>query len=157
MLVQTTPAALAAYAKAPSCRVLQQDHQAHIVAHLEQRTTAYALFETDWIIPHGRLRSTDTPVLAMVKEADDGLRLSLADPDLRLPKRRNMGYLDDEANRTPARPSLVQVELRGRWRLAEDSATVRRLAVAPDATRLAFTCRDGGTVEVRLVPEPASG
>jgi hypothetical protein len=156
MLVQASPEAVAAFAKAPPYCVLQQNHQAHIVEAAPPplpavKTTAYALFETDWIIPHGIVRRTDTPVMVVVKMHDDGgLTLSLADPDLRLPKRRNMGYLDDEANATPARPSVVRVELRGKWRLGADEQAVRVLGVRADVTVMEFACRDGLTIEVKL-------
>jgi len=174
MLVQTTPSALAAYAKAPPYRVLMQNHQSHIVeaapSPLSQRDggvactpveaapsplsavkiTAYALFETDWLIPHGVLRKTDTPVMAMVKETGEGLVLSLADPDLRLPKRRNMGYLDEEANAAPSRPSQVRVELRGDWQSATATSGVTVEESRNGVTALRFTCRDGATREIVL-------
>jgi hypothetical protein len=177
MLVQASPEAVAAFAKTPPYRVLQQNHQAHIVEAAPHRllrtperdegvastveaapsplpaakTTAYALFETDWIIPHGIVRRTDTPVMVVVKMHDDGgLTLSLADPDLRLPKRRNMGYLDDEANATPARPSVVRVELRGNWRMGSSEPSARVLEVCRGTTVMEFACRDGMTIEVKL-------
>jgi chondroitin-sulfate-ABC endolyase/exolyase len=156
MLVQTSAEALADYAKAAPYRVLMQNHQAHILehlGHLGQKTMAYALFETDWIIPHGILRKTDTPVMAMVKETGDGLVLSLADPDLRLPKRRNMGYLDDEANATPSRPSVVRVELRGDWQPSPAVPGVTVEGNRNGVTTLVFTCRDGATREVVLKPK----
>jgi chondroitin-sulfate-ABC endolyase/exolyase len=153
MLVRTNAEALADYAKAAPYRVLMQNHQAHILEHLGQKTMAYALFETDWIIPHGILRKTDTPVMAMVKEAGDGLLLSLADPDLRLPKRRNMGYLDEEANSTPSRPSQVRVELRGDWQLATAAPGVTVEESRNGVTALLFECRDGATREVVLKPK----
>jgi len=130
--------------------VLMQNHQAHILEHLGQRTMAYALFETDWIIPHGILRKTDTPVMAMVKEHGNGVLLSLADPDLRLPKRRNMGYLDNEATATPSRPSQVRVELRGDWTLPTDTLGIEVESYRNDVTALVFNCRDGATRELFL-------
>ena len=150
MLLQTSAEALADYAKAPPYRVLMQNHQAHILEHLGQRTMAYALFETDWIIPHGILRKTDTPVMAMVKEHGNGVLLSLADPDLRLPKRRNMGYLDNEANSTPSRPSQVRVELRGDWTLPTATPGIEVESYRNDVTALVFNCRDGATRELFL-------
>jgi chondroitin-sulfate-ABC endolyase/exolyase len=149
-LIRTTPARLADVAAHPPYGVLQQNHQAHIIAHRDEQLMAYALFETDWLIPHGLVRKTDTPVMVLTKESVDGLILSLADPDLRLPKRRNMGYLDEEANATPSRPSTVRVEVRGAWRLRRPEATVRVLALRDEVTVLEFTCQHGLTVEVGL-------
>ena len=154
MLVQTSAEALADYAKAAPYRVLMQNHQAHILEHLGQKTMAYALFETDWIIPHGILRKTDTPVMAMVKEHGNGVLLSLADPDLRLPKRRNMGYLDDEANATPSRPSVVRVELRGKWRVSEPAVHAKVCGERDGVTVLEFSCANGATNEVMLKRVP---
>ena len=150
MLVQTTPDALAAFAKAAPYRVLMQNHQAHILEHLGQKTMAYALFETDWIIPHGVIRKTDTPMMAMVKETATGVLLSLADPDLRLPKRRNMGYLDHEAMETPARPSLVRVELRGRWTAEAIPENMSIRETGHGVTVLECRCEYGLTSEIAL-------
>jgi len=88
----------------------------------------------------------------MVKEQGKGIVLSLADPDLRLPKRRNLAYLDAEADATTARPSCVRIELRGGWRLRTPCAEVvcaRRGSV----TELTMSCANGLTVEVALEPE----
>jgi hypothetical protein len=150
MLVQTNAKALMEYANALSYRVLQQNHQAHILEHLTQKTIAYALFETDWVIPYGIVRKTDTPVMIMVKENAENVILSLADPDLRLPKRRNLGYLDDEANATPARPSIVHVELRGNWVIPDNSENVVIKEIRNSVTVLEFTCAYGMTSEIIL-------
>jgi hypothetical protein len=111
---------------------------------------AYALFETDWIIPHGVIRKTDTPMMAMVKETATGVLLSLADPDLRLPKRRNMGYLDHEAMETPARPSLVRVELRGRWTAEAIPENMSIRETGHGVTVLECRCEYGLTSEIAL-------
>jgi chondroitin-sulfate-ABC endolyase/exolyase len=150
MLVQTDAASLSKYANALPYRVLLQNHQAHILEHLTQHTIAYALFETDWVIPYGIVRKTDTPIMIMVKENADNVVLSLADPDLRLPKRRNLGYLDDEANATPARPSIVRVELRGNWVIPDNSENVVIKEIRNSVTVLEFTCAYGMTSEIIL-------
>jgi chondroitin-sulfate-ABC endolyase/exolyase len=153
LLVQTTPGQLAAFAADPPYRVLQQDHQAHILHHQAHGTMAYALFETDWVVPHGILCRTDTPVLAMVKSRPQGITLSIADPDLRLPRRRNFGYLDEEALRTPCKASVARLELRGGWRLESPNPAVCEIGRAGGVTRLAVQCRAGLTVELRLTEE----
>jgi hypothetical protein len=150
MLVQTTPAELDAAAQTPPYQVLQQNHQAHILQFLPHKSTAYALFETDWIVPYGLLRRIDTPVMAIVRENTDGILLSVADPDLRLPKRRNMGYLDEEALRTPARTSVVRVELRGRWSPMTCGPELRDCCTGGDVTAMELTCGHGMTVELEL-------
>ncbi len=150
MLVQTDAASLSKYANTLPYRVLLQNHQAHIIEHLTQHTTAYALFETDWVIPYGIVRKTDTPVMIMVKENADNVILSLADPDLRLPKRRNMGYLDDEANATPARSSIVRVELHGKWIMPKFCENVIVKETRNSVTVLEFTCAYGMTSEIIL-------
>ena len=168
MLVNAAPERLAGLAAQPPYSVLQQNHQAHTVetmpapladapsggtvgAEPEGRIMAYALFEADRIVSHGIVRKTDTPVLVMTKESAAGLVLSLADPDLRLPKRRNVGYLDDEANGTVARTAHVRLELRGAWQLADAVDDVSVEAANAERTTLRFTCRHGATSEVRLM------
>lgn len=152
MLMQTTPDRLAAYAEALPYEVLMHNHQAHILRHEGEKTTAYALFETDWVIPHGPVRSNDVPVMVMAREKGDRLVLSLADPDLRLPKRRNLAYLDPEAEKALAKPSTVQLQVRGEWRPATNTDAVRLTSHTEEATLLAFQCRYGLTVEVELHP-----
>jgi len=134
----------------------------------------YAIFETDWEIPHGRLRRTDTPVLVMIREEGNGrIRMSVADPDLRLPKRRNMGYLDEEALRTSARSSVLRLELRGLWRQRREEAPrdgaseVQKEAEgigsrvhvkaepAWGKTCVVMECRYGETQEIELESETA--
>ena len=152
VLVQTKPSALERYAARPPYRVHLQNHQAHILEHFGRRTMAYAVFETDWEIPYGTLARTDTPVLVMIQEIGDvRIRLSLADPDLRLPKRRNMGYLNHEAVAVPSRPSMVRLKLLGQWRLvgSEDGVSVKTMP-AEDRTLIETICRYGLTRELEL-------
>ena len=154
MLMHANSEALADLAASPPYDVRMQNHQAHIVEHPGLRTMAYVLFEADWIIPHGLVQRTDTPVMVIVREHKDGtVTLSMADPDLRLPKRRNMGYLDEEACNTPARPSTVHLVLRGNWRIQNPAQGVTLSARKDEAVELTFECRHGLTNEFRLHPK----
>jgi chondroitin-sulfate-ABC endolyase/exolyase len=133
--------------------VLRRDHRAHIVRHHSSRSTAGAIFETDWMIPEGPVARTDTPILYMMQEEADGsFRLSVADPNLRLPKRRNMMFLDDEARRTKARPSEVQLLLRGHWLLLSpnDKIHLHSMNGLESLTSLRIRCAEGLTREALL-------
>ena len=154
ILIQPGSGAIAAEQKHPSFQILRRDHRAHIARHIPTCTTAGAVFESDWMIPEGPLRRTDTPILySACEEADGRLRLSIADPDLRLPHRLNIGFHDPESEQTPSRSAEVRVQVRGIWELPDGitNPRVEKAAHAPEGvTSLVFHCRDGATVEVLL-------
>ncbi|CAG7595365.1 Chondroitin sulfate ABC exolyase [Paenibacillus solanacearum] len=152
VLVQASPEEVEAYAKTPPYRVLRKDEQAHVVEHVEERAIGYALFDPQARLTWGTLRSVNAPVLAMEKERGDELTLSVADPDLRLPKLPNQ-KMDDRTAWTAGTASRVQIELAGCWKLPADRPHPSVLAVRPDAqsTVLELECANGETVEVVLV------
>ena len=72
--------------------------------------------------------------------------LAITDPDLHLPKRRNMGYLDAMSNATEARDSRVQIELRGQWTCAAHDQLARTQLTTHSTTTLELICRHGATI-----------
>lgn len=156
-IVPECPAGEVARRAGESCyEVLRRDHRAHIVS-LDAAVTGGAIFETDWLIPEGPVARTDTPVLYLARaEADGCLELALSDPDLRLPKRRNMMFLDEEARFTPARPHTLELALHGRWKLTEvpDGVEVHRIErPGRQLTGLRVVCQSGLTRTLRLQPD----
>ena len=152
VLVQRSPDRVRAFASAPEYDVWQRDHEAHIVHHRGMKMTGYALFDTDARPANGPVEGVSLPSLVMVREVDDGLLLSMADPDfgwnweIQTPHRQDGTLVVNQASM----PRKVEVTVRGVWRLdgAYDLADAR---VQSDQTVVAFMCQDGKSVEVKLV------
>ena len=81
VLVQRSPDRVRAFASAPEYDVWQQDGQAHIVHHRGMKATGYALFDTNARPTDGPVESVSLPSLVMARDVDDGLLVSVADPD----------------------------------------------------------------------------
>ena len=152
VLVQRSPDRVSAFANAPEYDVWQQDGEAHIVHHREMKTTGYALFDADARPTGGPVEAVSVPSLVMTREVDDGLLLSVADPDfgwrweIQTPHRQDGTLVVNQASE----PRKAEVTVRGMWRLdgMYDLADAR---VQSDQTVVAFTCQDGKSVEVKLV------
>lgn len=165
VLPRTDAAALKAFAKKPSYKVLRQDCRAHIVRSLtdgHSTTTSYVLFETPQELPkEGLLQRADTSCLVMVKEDPDRVLLTVAQPDLALYRGPSDEAFDAEGKRIErsiySRPWKenesqvipVTVTLKGAWHPV-GSATCQVLSATKQATVLRFDCRDGASQEVRL-------
>ncbi len=152
VLVQRSPDRVRAFASSPEYDVWRQDGQAHIVHHRGMKATGYALFDKDARPTDGPVEGVSLPSLVMVREVDDGLLLSMADPDfgwnweIQTPHRQDGTLVVNQASE----PRKVEVTVRGTWRLdgRYDLANAR---VQSDQTVVAFTCQDGKGVEVKLV------
>ncbi|MXZ08381.1 MAG: hypothetical protein F4Y79_02965 [Gemmatimonadetes bacterium] len=152
VLVQRSPDRVRAFASSPEYDVWRQDGQAHIVHHRGMKATGYALFDKDARSIDGPVEGVSLPSLVMVREVDDGLLLSMADPDfgwnweIQMPHRQDGTLVVNQASE----PRKVEVTVRGTWRLdgRYDLANAR---VQSDQTVVAFTCQDGKSVEVKLV------
>jgi len=139
----TTAAALAEYAKAPSFEILQRDNSAHIVRFPSQRITGYALFSATDQLAFSALRGADIPCLVMTRSSRSQLVLAVADPDLRLPP-LSSGHFDYR----PGAVSTFRVRLNGDWKLNGAPDGVRQV----DSQTLEVSTRDGATREVTLAP-----
>ncbi len=181
--IRATPEDMRGVAQAPPYRVVQRDRAAHIVWHVPSRQWAGAFFEPQDIAahtvaaagnPHAAARrgggcallslrskaaekfpvkSVDRPSLIMADTVDDDgrLRMSVADPDLNLQQGVNV-------------PQELRVTLRGKWRLAEVTATVnawelpeapgdvRVVSAAEGETVLEILCRHGASYDMILEP-----
>ena len=156
VLVQQPFSRVRRFADAPEYDVLQKDSQAHIVHHRGLKTTGYALFDEDARPANGPVESVSLPSLLMTREVDDGLLLSVADPDfgwsweIQTPHRQGSLVVNQ-----PSEPRDVKVTMHGKWRLDGIDA----LAVATvqsEQTVVTFTCQDGKSVEVKLIGTGAS-
>jgi hypothetical protein len=155
VLVQTPAEQAAAYARALPYRVVRKDARAHIVEHTAAQTIGYVLFDERARPDCGVLRRTSAPIVAMEKRQGDRLILSVADPDLRLPKRPNQS-MDDTTAWTRGKSALVEIELAGRWTWRDRSVRPPNATIADTQegnTRIEITCINGDTTEMDLIPD----
>ena len=132
----------------PNYLVHRKDDQAHVVEHLAKGLTAYALFAPQGALP-GTVSAVDTPLLLIAGEAGDELRLSIADPDLRLGVwPRNMSRMPDSIKNQPAGSRLAEILLAGSWTLKEPHPDVVAVAMNKGQTTLRITLDHGLTREL---------
>ena len=152
VLVQRSPDRVRAFANAPEYDVWQQDHEAHIVYHRGLKATGYALFDVAVRPKDGPVVAVSLPSLVMAREVEDGLLLSVADPDfgwiweIQTPHRQDGSLIVNQ----PSMPRKVEVMVRGTWRL-DDMYDLVDAKVQSDQTVVAFMCQDSKSVEVKLV------
>lgn len=150
VLVQSAPDQVKRYAEAPNYEVLRKDSSAHIVKHLKQHAIGYVIFDEKTAIEGGHVRKTSRPSIIMEKETGGGIVLSVADPDLRLPKLPDQ-RMDDDVALTPGSTETVRVELTGSWQPGQSLPSgIRVINGGANLTVLEFDCRNGKTAEVAL-------
>ena len=140
-------------AEDPGYRVYRRDDRAHVVEHLGKGLTAYALFMPQGGLP-GAVNSTDTPLLLIAGETSGELRLSLADPDLRLGVwPRNMSRMPDAIKNQPAASHVAEIRLAGDWALKDSHPDV--VSVTRDEGQTAIRIRLDHGLTRELVFRPA--
>jgi len=99
MVIQATPAQMAAFAADPPYQILQHDGHAHAVLDRASQTTGYALFEANPnIAAAGLLRANNQPCFVMLQGDGAHLRISVACTDIK-------------------RTEPVRLTLQGAWKL----------------------------------------
>ena len=162
VLPHTDAAALKAFAKKPTYKILRQDRNAHIVRSPADGLTSYVLFETPQALPDGGLlQKADTSCLVMIREYKDKLLLTVSQPDLALYRGPSDEAFDKDGKRIErsiySRPWTdnesqeipVTVTLKGQWKVAE-TPYCKVLSADKNQTVLRFTCRDAANLEVEL-------
>jgi chondroitin-sulfate-ABC endolyase/exolyase len=134
----------------PAYKVLQRDAGAHVVSFPDSYT-GYCVFDPGKVLPAGHVSAVDKPCLAMVQKAGDGLRLTVANPDLNFAVEKAPTGLDRIRNHNryaPSRPSPVRVTLNGKWHLDGKGAKI----VPGDAGRtvIEFDCVHGRSIGVLM-------
>ena len=151
VIVRATPQRLAAFAQRPTYRVLQRDEHAHAVEHPERGVIAAAVFTPERELAFGPVLRSDTPVVfSAQRTGDDAQTIRVADPDLRLPRRGNLGFLTPEDEIREREPSSVTLVLRGRWELVEPDAAASASRFHDGATRIEIHLSDGLSRELPL-------
>ena len=138
-------------------RVHRRDDRAHVVEHLGKGLTAYALFTPQEGLA-GVVNSVDTPLLLIAAETAGELRLSLADPDLRLGVwPGNMSRMPDAIKNQPAGSHLAEIRLAGHWTLKEPHPDVVSVAANEGQTTFRIRLDHGLTRELLFRQAPREG
>ena len=152
VLVGASLQSTADFAEAPAYTVVQKNKGVHIVKYTPLQLRGYAVFDANSPLPAGPITKVNAPCMVMVEQTDDGMALSLCDPDLRLTDQKLTGSYDIRHDQIfeSSRPGKVLVTLKGRWRIVDGGEAAYVVALTADMTLLEFTCRDGKTVFVNL-------
>ncbi|WP_158301724.1 chondroitinase family polysaccharide lyase [Paenibacillus mesophilus] len=153
ILIQTTPDKLAEFASNPPYKVVSNNGKAHIVEHAGMRATGYAVFDETADLAEGLLSKTSAPITAFVKERAGSLVVSVADPDLRLPRKPNQ-RMEDHVAWTESKAEKVTIELQGKWKIREQTKGEFPAVIAEygdSSTIIEFVCRNGDTTELVLI------
>jgi chondroitin-sulfate-ABC endolyase/exolyase len=158
VLVKTTADAVGSFASSPTYSVLQQDSTAHIVRFPDLASTGYALFEVEAKPTEGVVAEVDLPSILMAREVDDGVILSVSDPDYGWNRQIQVPHQHSTLiPNQPSKPRSLRVTLRGTWALDRAYTHARIADIQSDRTIVAFTCQDGKTIEVKLVASDEAG
>lgn len=161
VLPKTDASTLAAFARKPDYKILQQNRSAHVVT--SGAITSYILFETpEEKLPGQWIEKTDTSCLVMVDQQDKKhLLLTVSQPDLALYRGASDEAFDKDGKRiersiysrpwkySASQEIPVTVTLRGQWTLQE-SPYVKLLSSDRKKTVIRFDCREARSYDVKL-------
>ena len=147
ILPQTTIEELAATAENKGYEILKKNNSAHIVKNTDNDDIAYVLFESGSDFTYGNLKSVTRPCIVMESKTDEGLKISFADPDLRVVTSGTVGEIRKKSEKL-----LTRVAIKGSWKLKEKSPSVRIIGNG-NGTILEFDGESGTQVDALLVPK----
>ena len=155
ILIQGDPETARALSANPNYRVLRRDDAAHVVEHVDNGLTAYALFVPQDGLP-GAVEAVDTPLLLIAGQSVDQLRLSVADPDLRLGVwPRNMSRMPDRIRNQPGQSHVAEIRLAGDWSLQHAHPDVIGTAASDRRTVVRVRLDHGLTRELQFLRSEA--
>ena len=137
-----------------------EDGNIHLVYFPEQQITGYAFFELAETPNDQLVRRVNLPAVVMTQEDSDGVTLAASVPDIGWQfdsaiVSRGLSYATDHFRDQEAKVHLLELSLRGNWRLAEDVEGVW-LHSTSNGTTLLFKSTDGLSSLVRLTPAGGS-
>lgn len=143
--------------------VLQKDKNAHIVFDKASMTTGYVLFEPEEITAKTDIISSTLPCLAMTSIlSNEKMAFSVCDPDLRFYEGESDEIYDENGKRiersvysrswidNPSKESTIEITLKGKWELAEDSDYITIEKRRKNTTTIAVDCQHGFSRETIL-------
>ena len=137
-----------------------EDGNIHLVYFPEQQITGYAFFELAETPNDQLVRHVNRPAVVMTQEDSDGVTLAASVPDIGWQfdsaiVSRGLSYASNHFKRQEAKVHLLELSLRGNWRLAEDVQGVW-LNSTSNGTTLLLKSTDGFSYVVRLTPAGGS-
>ena len=137
-----------------------EDGNIHLVYFPEQQITGYAFFELAETPNDKLVRRVNLPAVVMTQEDSDGITLAASVPDIGWQfdseiVSHGLSYASNHFKRQEAKVHLLELSLRGNWRLAEDVEGVW-LHSTSNGTTLLLKSTDGLSYLVRLTPAGGS-
>ena len=137
-----------------------EDGNIHLVYFPEQQITGYAFFELAETPSDQLVRHVNLPAVVMTQEDSDGVTLAASVPDIgwqfgRTIVSQGLSAANDHFKHQEAKVHILELSLRGNWRLAEDMEGVW-LNSTSHGTTLWLECTDGLSYRVRLTPASGS-
>ena len=137
-----------------------EDGNIHLVYFPEQQITGYAFFELAETPNDQLVRRVNLPAVVMTQEDPDGVTLAASVPDIgwqfgREIVSQGLSAANGHFRHQEAKVHILELSLRGNWRLAEDVEGVS-LNSTSHGTTLLLECTDGLSYRVRLTPSGGS-
>lgn len=122
--------------------VLQHDKSAHAVIDIATKTLGCVVYEPEGALNVSNIVKTSKPCLIMMRPSADkrSFRMGIADPDL---------------NYKEKSPTVIKIELKGKWRIPALEKNVKVEQISGDTTIIAVTCDHGIPVNFDLIKERA--
>lgn len=155
ILVGSGPERLARFAEdaRQTFSVVQHNSRAIIVEHHKLGLTGYVLPRVDTEIEKGLFARVTSPCLIMTEQrGEDGLTLSVCNPDLGWERGRQFDFRDKDGYQPPAEPVSMPVTLtlRGKWKLAAPHPEVAVAEAETNATVITVAASDARSIECEL-------
>lgn len=168
MLIKTNKQALESLALSqestkPLYKVLQKDSAAHIVWYAPQQITAIAVFGNNSKLSDSLLMNNNRPCLLMYQQKGRELSMSVTDPDLAFyegpddspltadGKRKEVSIYSRNWYRSPAKPSVVKLLIKGSWTVNVEREGLEASLQADGNTLLSVKCADGIASKIELL------
>lgn len=168
MLIKTNQQAMDSLAIAmkseqPVYKVLQQDSAAHIVWYVPEQLVGLAIFGSQQKLSDSLVRNNNRPCLLMYQQKGERLSMSVTDPDLAFyegpddspvmadGKRKEVSIYSRKWYRSPSKPSLVQLLIKGDWVLKSAQHNFEAIGQADGNTLISVPCADGIASKIELI------
>jgi len=144
------------YLKRKTYEVWRKDATAHIVHHIGTGITAYAMFTAANDLK-GPIAKTDAPLMAMFSEKNGRALLTIANPDLQMPKwNHNMSVMPDEIVNGDTKGQIISVTINGLWYPTQQLTTILGYEHKNGKTIIQFFTKYGTSINLPLQHRSAS-
>ncbi len=156
ILIQSPKREVKEFMKKPEkyYEVLQKDATAHIVHYKPLSIKSYVIFEAQKKLNDNTLLSIDTPGFMMIQEVDEGLAISVSNPELGWLKKDQFLYNINDIRSydivyADSKVQPITIAIKGSWNL-EPSTSAEIVDQTPDKTVIQIKCINGITQQLKL-------